>query len=179
MTMEDDMTLVRQPWSEREIAQIKKMAGELPLNELARKLNRTEAATRVQAWKLGFSVKSDAAVCAPEPRPAVSKTRTIPEPVEVIVAPAAVERALAIYQQLQPRDPSVIVQAKKILTQHIYGMVDRGEQDEQRLTVGGLAHLKAIERDHVIKSAHGAKKAERNKAYSRVLTGQRVRAVLS
>ena len=113
------MTLVRRPWSEREIAQFKKMAGELPLNELARKLNRTEAATRVQAWKLGFSVKSDAAVCAPEPRPAVSKTRTIPEPVEVIVVPAAIERALAIYQQLQPRDPSVIVQAKKILTQHI------------------------------------------------------------
>ena len=123
-------------------------------------------------------MKSDAAVCAPEPRPAVSKTRTIPDPVEVIIAPAAIERALAIYQQLQPRDPSVIVQAKKILTQHIYGMVDRGEQDEQRLTVGGLARLKAVERDHVIKSAHGAKKAERNKAYSGVLTGQRLRAVV-
>src|ERR1019366_8692725 len=105
------MTLVRQPWSEREIAQIKKMAGKLPLNELARKLNRTEAATRVQAWKLGFSVKSAAAaVCAPEPRPTVSKTQTVPDPVEVIVAPAAIERALAIYQQLQPRDPSVVVQ---------------------------------------------------------------------
>ena len=43
---------------------------------------------------------------------------------------------------------SVLVQARKILTQHIYGMVDRGEHDGQRLTVGGLVHLKAVERDH-------------------------------
>ena len=50
----------------------------------------------------------------------------------------------------------MIVQARKILTQHIYGMVDRGERDEQRLTVGGLAHLKAVEREHGIKSANGA-----------------------
>ena len=71
--------------------------------------------------------------------------------------PAAIERALTIYQQLQPRDRSVLLQARKILTQHIYGMVDRGESDEQRLTVGGLAHLKALEREHGgIKSAHGA-----------------------
>jgi hypothetical protein len=47
------------------------------------------------------------------------------------------------------------MQARKILTQHIFGMVDRGERDEQRLTVGGLVHLKAVERDHAIKSAHG------------------------
>jgi hypothetical protein len=79
--------------------------------------------------------------------------------VEAVVAPAAIERALTIYQQLQQRDQSVIVQARKILTQHIYGMVDRGEQDEQRLTVGGLAHLKAMERDHGIRSAYGAEKA--------------------
>ena len=53
MTMEDDMTLVRQPWSEREIAQIKKMAGKLPLNELARKLNSDRGShprSSVEAW---------------------------------------------------------------------------------------------------------------------------------
>jgi hypothetical protein len=33
--------------------------------------------------------------------------------VETVIAPAAIERALAIYQQLQPRDQSVIVQARK------------------------------------------------------------------
>jgi hypothetical protein len=34
-------------------------------------------------------------------------------------------------------------------------MVDL-EEDEHRLTVGGLAHLKAVEREHGIKSAIGA-----------------------
>ena len=84
------------------------------------------------------------------------ETQALPDAVETIIAPAAIERALAVYQQMQPRDQSVIVQARRILTQHIYGMVDRGERDEQRLTVGGLAHLKAIEREHGIKSAQGA-----------------------
>ncbi len=91
----------------------------------------------------------------------------ITDPVELVLAPAAIERALHVYEQLEPHDPSVILQARKILTQHIYGMVDQGEQDEQRLTVGGLAHLKAVERDHAIKSAHVAsKKTGRTKASS-------------
>jgi hypothetical protein len=39
-------------------------------------------------------------------------------------------------------------------------MVDQGELDEQKLIAEGLAHLKAIERDRGIKSAHaGSKKA--------------------
>jgi hypothetical protein len=88
--------------------------------------------------------------------PAAPETQALPDAVVAVIAPAAIERALAIYQQMQPRDQSVIVQARKILTQHIYGMVDRGERDEQRLTVGGLAHLKAVEREHGIKSANGA-----------------------
>jgi hypothetical protein len=87
---------------------------------------------------------------------------TVAGPVESVVAPAAIERALSIYQQLQPRDPSVILQAKKILTQHIFGMIDQGESDEQRLTVCGLIRLKAVERDHAIKSAQPGN--SRNKA---------------
>jgi hypothetical protein len=74
--------------------------------------------------------------------------------IEEVGAPAAIERALGIYQQLQDPDRSVCLQARKILTQHIYAMVDKGERDELRLTVGGLKHLKLIERDHPIKSAH-------------------------
>jgi hypothetical protein len=87
--------------------------------------------------------------------------------VELVVAPAAIERALQVYGQLHPHDPSVMLQARKILTQHIYGMIDQGEQDEQRLTVGGLARLKAVERDHAIKSACvEPKKARKSKALS-------------
>jgi hypothetical protein len=100
--------------------------------------------------------RSEQSTATEDPAPTSPETQTIPDLVEKSVAPAAIERALAVYQQLQPRDQSVIVQARKILTQHIYGMVDQGEQDEQRLTVGGLAHLKAVERDHDIKSAHAA-----------------------
>jgi hypothetical protein len=72
---------------------------------------------------------------------------------ERFVAPAAIERALSIYQQLQEHDFSVVSQARKILTQRIFGLVDQGEKDEHRLIVGGLVHLKSIERDHPIMSA--------------------------
>jgi hypothetical protein len=90
-------------------------------------------------------------------RPKASQ-QTITDPVELVIAPAAIERALHVYEQLQPRDTSVILQARKVLTQHIFGMVDQGELDEQKLIAGGLAHLKTIERDHEIKSAHAASK---------------------
>ena len=82
---------------------------------------------------------------------------------EEVVAPAAIERALGVYQQLQPRDQSVLLQARKIVTQHIYGMIDKGEFNEQRLTVGGLARLKAVERDHPIKSAQTVPTKKRSK----------------
>jgi hypothetical protein len=84
--------------------------------------------------------------------------------VEEFVAPAAIERALNIYQQFQQRDQSVLLQARKILTQHIFGMVDMGERNEQRLTIGGLAQLKLVERGHAIKSAHDASKKKKRKA---------------
>src|SRR6266404_1291164 len=86
-------------------------------------------------------------------RPPAPQVET--EAVELVVAPAAIARALQLYEQRQPHDTSVILQARKILTQHIFGMVD---QDEQKLIAGGLAHLKAIERDRGIKSAHAASK---------------------
>ena len=87
--------------------------------------------------------------------------------VEEIVAPAAIERALEVYQQLKPCDKSVLLQARKIVTQHIYGLVDRGERDEQRLTVGGLARLKAVERDHVIRSAREQAPPENRRGLSK------------
>jgi len=88
------------------------------------------------------------------------------DPIEEVVAPAAIERALGVYQQLQQRDQSVLLQARKILTRHIYGMVDQGERDEQRLTVGGLVSLKAIERDHTIKSAEDVPTKKRKRKAS-------------
>ena len=101
-----------------------------------------------------------AGVTAPSTAPTLTKEkgRIVPEGVELVVAPAAIERALSVYEQLQSHDLSVLSQARQILTEHIFGMVDQGEVDEQRLTVGGLAQLKAVERDHAIKSAHAETK---------------------
>ena len=82
----------------------------------------------------------------------------VTEAVELVVAPAAIERALQLYERKQAHDTSVILQARKILTHHIFGMVDQGELDEQKLIAGGLARLKAVDRDHGIKSAHAASK---------------------
>jgi hypothetical protein len=64
------------------------------------------------------------------------------EAVEEVIAPTAIERALSVYQQLNQYDQSDVLQARTILRQHIYGMVDQGEHDMKRLVVGGLARLK-------------------------------------
>jgi hypothetical protein len=154
----------RRVWTEKDNDKLRKLAGKVSLEELALQLNRTEGASRAQAWKLGVSVKSAAGAGV---RRTVTKrpVQPIANSVEQVVAPA-IERALSIYQQLQERDQSVVLQARKILTQHIYGMVDQGERDEQRLIVGGLILLKAVERDHAIKSAQGApNKKQRGKAF--------------
>jgi hypothetical protein len=147
-------------WTEEENAELSRLAGQVSLPELARHLKRTEAATRVQVSKLGIRLtlgRSDDRGRAP--------VQARADAVEKIIAPVAIERALSIYQQLQERDHSVLLQARKILTQHIYGMVDQGESEEERLTVSGLIHLKAIERDHSIKAAHAVpKRSLRGKA---------------
>jgi len=137
------MALVSRPWSEQDIAQIKQSAEKLSLGEIANKLDRSEPC-----------VQSETRAARPEKPVAAKGPAQTAALVETVIAPAAIERALLIYEQLHQRDQSVIVQARKILTRFIYGLVDQGEQDEQRLTVGGLAHLKAIERDHAIKSAY-------------------------
>jgi hypothetical protein len=88
-----------------------------------------------------------------------------PAPVEEVVAPAAIERALNVYEQLQHHDLPVRRRARKIVTRRIYGMVDQGEHDERRLTIAGVAHLKEVERD-----AQGAPKKKRKKKVSSSLT---------
>jgi hypothetical protein len=104
---------------------------------------------------LSLEEAESAGVDAGKKQPLNAKTAPpVESSIEQLVAPAAIERALSIYQQLQQQhDRSVVVQARKILTQRIYAMVDQGESDQHRLTVGGLIHLKSVERDHAIKSA--------------------------
>jgi hypothetical protein len=69
------------------------------------------------------------------------------DPIEEILAPAVVERALSIYESFSERQHADIVQARKALTRHVFGLICGGETSGQRLTVSGLAYLKQLERE--------------------------------
>jgi hypothetical protein len=66
--------------------------------------------------------------------------------VEASIAPAAIERALGIFEKFRDRDHAALVQARKALTDHIFGQVAAGQTDEQKLVVSGLTHLKSLEK---------------------------------
>ena len=53
---------------------------------------------------------------------------------------------MSVFEQFKERDHAEIVQARKALTDYIFGQVAAGQTDEQRLVVAGLAHLKSLER---------------------------------
>ena len=65
---------------------------------------------------------------------------------ETKVAPSAIERAMSVFEKFRERDHTELVQARKALTEHIFGQVAAGETDEQKLVVAGLTHLKSLER---------------------------------
>jgi hypothetical protein len=69
------------------------------------------------------------------------------DPVQDLLAPAVVERALSIYESFSERQHADIVQARKALTRHVFGLISGGETSGQRLTVSGLAYLKQLERE--------------------------------
>jgi hypothetical protein len=68
------------------------------------------------------------------------------DPLEEVLAPAAIERAMGVFEQLKDRGHGEIVQARKAVHEHIYGLIAKGETDEHRLVVAGLAHLNHIRR---------------------------------
>ena len=68
------------------------------------------------------------------------------DPMEEIVAPAAIERAMSVFEQFKGRDHRELIQARKALREYVYGQVAKGETDEKRLVVSGLTHLKRLEK---------------------------------
>jgi hypothetical protein len=66
--------------------------------------------------------------------------------VETTVAPSAIERAMELFESFKARNHTELVQARKALTEHVFGQVAAGETDEQKLVFSGLAHLKSLER---------------------------------
>ena len=71
----------------------------------------------------------------------------MPESSEDSVAAAAIERTLTVYERLNGSDRVCLAQVRKAVTTHVYGMVDAGETDVQRLTVEALKALKQRERN--------------------------------
>jgi len=71
---------------------------------------------------------------------------SVADEIETSVAPAAIERAMAVFEKFKERDRAELVQARKALTDHIFGQVAAGQTDEERLVVSGLTHLKSVER---------------------------------
>ena len=65
---------------------------------------------------------------------------------ESAVAPSAIEQAMEIFERFREREHTELVQARKALTEHIFGLIAAGQTDEQRLVVSGLTHLKSLER---------------------------------
>jgi hypothetical protein len=70
------------------------------------------------------------------------------DPLEDILAPAVVERALSIYESFKDRPHVDIVQARKALTRRIFELIGSGETNDHQLTVSALAYLKELEREH-------------------------------
>ena len=66
--------------------------------------------------------------------------------IEAAIAPAAIERAMDVFERFKDRDHAELVQARKAVTDQIFGQVAAGETDEQKLVVSGLKHLKSLEK---------------------------------
>jgi hypothetical protein len=67
------------------------------------------------------------------------------DPIEDILAPAVIERALSVFQSFRERDHCELVQARKALTPHVFELIGSGQTDEQRLVVSALVYLKSRE----------------------------------
>jgi hypothetical protein len=67
------------------------------------------------------------------------------DPIEQILAPAVIERAMTVFESFKERDRGQIVQARKALTPHVFGLIGSGQTDEHRLVVLALTYLKSLE----------------------------------
>jgi hypothetical protein len=65
--------------------------------------------------------------------------------IEEVLAPAVIERAMAIFESFRERNQCEIVQARKVLTPHVFGLIEAGQTDEMRLVVSALTYLKSLE----------------------------------
>jgi len=74
------------------------------------------------------------------------------DPIEDVLAPAVIERAMSIFESFKERHRRDLVQARKALTPHVFGLIGSGQTDKMRLVVSALIYLKSLE-----ERAEGAK----------------------
>jgi hypothetical protein len=67
------------------------------------------------------------------------------DPIEEVLAPSVIERTMTIFESFKERGHCEIVQERKALTEHVFGLIASGETDEKRLVVAGLTYLKSLE----------------------------------
>jgi hypothetical protein len=67
------------------------------------------------------------------------------ELIEEVLTPAVIERAMSIFENFRERNHCEIVEARKVLTPHVFGLIEDGQTDEMRLVVSALTYLKSLE----------------------------------
>jgi hypothetical protein len=67
------------------------------------------------------------------------------DPIEDVLAPAVIERAMSLFESFRERDHCEVVQARKALAPHVFGLIGSGQMDQQRLVVSALTYLKLLE----------------------------------
>jgi hypothetical protein len=67
------------------------------------------------------------------------------DPIEDVLAPAVIERAMSLFESFRERNQCEVVQARKALTPHVFGLIGSGQTDQQRLVVSALTYLKLLE----------------------------------
>lgn len=68
------------------------------------------------------------------------------DPHEQLLAPRAIESAMGIYEMFKDCDHAELTRARKILREHIFGPIAKGENDDERFVIAGLAHLKSLDK---------------------------------
>jgi hypothetical protein len=66
------------------------------------------------------------------------------DPIEEVLAPAVIERAMGVFEALRHPNHCELVQAHKALTPHVE-LIGAGQTDEKRLLVCALIYLKSPE----------------------------------
>jgi hypothetical protein len=64
------------------------------------------------------------------------------DPIEDLLAPAVIE---SLFESFRERDHCEVVQARKALTPHVFGLIGSGQTDQQRLVVSALTYLKLLD----------------------------------